>query len=294
MSSSEYNQLLKFLYFEGYADSYEEAEYILEEMTDEEFEELIEAKDIPQEVALAIANRLQGAPKFSRRGQIAQSLRQYAVERNKKRLAKLQKEEFETVVEYLFVEGYADTIEGAELMAECISGDWVDQILEISEARYWYQDKSPEAQERFRKMDQAFRERQRNKSKSNRPTEPSHGRYPDPNKIGLTQHNARERFKKQKEIEAKWAKKDEKEKLGEAKADSEDPVQRLRDRNERNVDPSVPTGYRTASRRTRHELSRGKKQQKGQKTNYDNLGNMNRSRYRQQQFKRTGNDLYKN
>jgi hypothetical protein len=40
MSSYEYNQLLKFLYFEGYADSYEEAEYILEDMSDEEFEEL--------------------------------------------------------------------------------------------------------------------------------------------------------------------------------------------------------------------------------------------------------------
>lgn len=93
MSSYDYNQLLKFLYFEGYADSYEEAEYILEEMTDEEFEELIEAKDIPQEVALKLADMLKGAPKFSRRGQTAQSLRQYAVERNKRRLAKMQQNE---------------------------------------------------------------------------------------------------------------------------------------------------------------------------------------------------------
>jgi hypothetical protein len=44
MSSSEYNQLLKFLYFEGYADSYEEAENLLEEMSDEEFEDLLERK----------------------------------------------------------------------------------------------------------------------------------------------------------------------------------------------------------------------------------------------------------
>jgi hypothetical protein len=46
MSSNEYNQLLKFLYFEGYADSYAEAEELLESMSDEEFEEVFyEAKD---------------------------------------------------------------------------------------------------------------------------------------------------------------------------------------------------------------------------------------------------------
>ena len=36
--SYSYHKLLKFLYFEGYADSYEEAENLLEEMTDEEFD----------------------------------------------------------------------------------------------------------------------------------------------------------------------------------------------------------------------------------------------------------------
>jgi hypothetical protein len=43
MSSYEYNQLLKFLYFEGYADSYAEAEELLESMSDEEFEDVVEA-----------------------------------------------------------------------------------------------------------------------------------------------------------------------------------------------------------------------------------------------------------
>ena len=38
----EERMLLKYLYMEGYADSYEEAEYLLEELTDEEFEELCE------------------------------------------------------------------------------------------------------------------------------------------------------------------------------------------------------------------------------------------------------------
>jgi len=43
MSSYEYNQLLQFLYFEGYADSYADAEELLESMSDEKFEEIIEA-----------------------------------------------------------------------------------------------------------------------------------------------------------------------------------------------------------------------------------------------------------
>ena len=47
MSSNEYNQLLKFLYFEGYADSYAEAEELLESMSDEEFEDLLEKHSFP-------------------------------------------------------------------------------------------------------------------------------------------------------------------------------------------------------------------------------------------------------
>ena len=40
--SYEYHQLLKYVYFEGYADSYEEADYLLEQLSDEEFDELCE------------------------------------------------------------------------------------------------------------------------------------------------------------------------------------------------------------------------------------------------------------
>lgn len=71
-----------------------------------------------------------------------------------------------------------------------------------------------------------------------------------------------------------------------------DRVRVLRDRNRRNA-PGVPDGYQTAARRSRHETSRGKKQQKGIKPTSDNLGKMGRGPYRKQQFKRTGNDLYK-
>ena len=45
MSSYEYHQILQFLYFEGYADSYAEAEELVESLSDEEFQDLIyEAK----------------------------------------------------------------------------------------------------------------------------------------------------------------------------------------------------------------------------------------------------------
>lgn len=40
--SYDYHKLLKFLYFEGYADSYEEAEYLLEEISDEDYDYLID------------------------------------------------------------------------------------------------------------------------------------------------------------------------------------------------------------------------------------------------------------
>lgn len=43
MTNYEYHQLLKFLYFEGYADSYENAEYLMEEMNDDEFYGLYES-----------------------------------------------------------------------------------------------------------------------------------------------------------------------------------------------------------------------------------------------------------
>ena len=37
---------------------------------------------------------------------------------------------FEAVAEYLFVEGYADNVRSAEVMAMNISEDWVNEILE--------------------------------------------------------------------------------------------------------------------------------------------------------------------
>ena len=47
MSSYEYHQILQFLYFEGYVDSYESAECLLESLDDNEFEDLCERATRP-------------------------------------------------------------------------------------------------------------------------------------------------------------------------------------------------------------------------------------------------------
>ncbi len=164
MSSYEYNQLLKFLYFEGYADSYEEAEYILEDMSDDEFEELIEIRTQKPWSASKTARfnreierqkkQLEKTPNSSLRpGDQAALKRMIAREQSptrsaskpdptptgkprgtrtikKTELASIVKENFDIITEFLFVEGFADTIENAEVMAESISEDWVEEILE--------------------------------------------------------------------------------------------------------------------------------------------------------------------
>jgi Glu-tRNA(Gln) amidotransferase subunit E-like FAD-binding protein len=164
MSSYEYNQLLKFLYFEGYADSYEEAEYILEDMSDDEFEELIEIRTQKPWSASKTARfnreierqkkQLEKTPNSSLRPGDQKALKRMIARGQsptrsaskpdptptekpkgtrtikKTELASIVKEDFDIISEFLFVEGYADTIESAELMAESISEEWVEEILD--------------------------------------------------------------------------------------------------------------------------------------------------------------------
>jgi hypothetical protein len=170
----EYNELLKFLYFEGYADSYEEAEYILEDMSDDEFEDLCEKKlahsfplkpserrsvenigrmldgdySVPPGGRSSTETRSARKPdptpttpntppttsKPKRKSEfIDRSGASDQGNRGSRRRIREEREDFDVVVEYLFVEGFADTIENAEVMAENISGDWVDEILDEAE-----------------------------------------------------------------------------------------------------------------------------------------------------------------
>jgi DNA-binding ferritin-like protein (Dps family) len=278
MSSYEYNQLLKFLYFEGYADSYAEAEELLESMSDEEFEEIVEAfkePDLdkmkrqeyrhqkqstsqkggsrgdsknraskmssirsalergedpradgyggaraargnpPEDHRAAFSkNPLNNPPRkvkepgvkeelemqeawYSGKGQyrtttsgrkvrwdeddatdtavsdMLQKRREAAAKKAKQEKLKAQGLKrkdgtpvFEEVIEYLFVEGFADTIENAEVMAENISENWVNEIMEAKVD--WHNRDKENVQDRVRVL------RDRNKRlQSDRPEIPS-------------------------------------------------------------------------------------------------------------------------
>lgn len=137
MSSNEYNQLLKFLYFEGYADSYAEAEELLESMTDDEFEYVIEATHSfplkPSELLSAENIRRMSRGDYSGSARNKSAKATEPKEQPKRKKGKLEfevREDFDVISEYLFVEGFADTIEKAEVMAENISEIWVNDILE--------------------------------------------------------------------------------------------------------------------------------------------------------------------
>lgn len=136
MSSYEYNQLLKFLYFEGYADSYEEAECILEDMSDEEFEDLCEKK-------LAHSFPLKPSEKRSvknigrmNRGDFSVSPGERPPTETRTKSASKSTTKRKTdlskviIAQYLYGEGYTETIESAELMAENISETWANEILD--------------------------------------------------------------------------------------------------------------------------------------------------------------------
>jgi hypothetical protein len=147
MSSYEYHQILQFLYFEGYADSYEEAEELVESLNDDEFEELNEARrKLAHSFPLKPSER-RSAENIERmnRGDFSVppegSVRVRSSRKNEpepepeEKKPKGRKTDMSKVIvaHYLFDEGYAETIESAELIAESISEEWARQILDEAE-----------------------------------------------------------------------------------------------------------------------------------------------------------------
>ena len=150
MSSYEYHQILQFLYFEGYADSYESAEYLFEQLSDEECVELCERatrptrlpksreRDIghddwkdPDPDSRDWGERPEGAKKLRRRLTAT-----VGTQRRQDIETGVRKEAHSFIAQYLHDEGYADTIESAELMVESISETWVNQILESEDSNW--------------------------------------------------------------------------------------------------------------------------------------------------------------
>ena len=147
MSSYEYHQILQFLYFEGYADSYESAEYLFEQLSDEEFEELNEARrklahSFPlkpsEERSVKNIERMnrgdfsvppEGSVRVrsSRKNEPEAEPEEQKPRRRRTDMSKV------IVAHYLFDEGYADSLNSAEVMAENISDNWVQSILSESD-----------------------------------------------------------------------------------------------------------------------------------------------------------------
>lgn len=209
MSSYDYHQLLQYLYFEEYVDSYEEAEYIIEQLTDEEFEDLCEKAPRPTRLPKSrernighddwkdtdpdkrdwgerplagkkLRSRLISTVGTRRREDIETGVRTEGIKRKlahsfplkpterrsvenirrrledpnliippegersptrsarkeepkpQKSKPKRRKTDLSKVIiaQYLYDEGYAESLQSAEIMSESISEQWISEILE--------------------------------------------------------------------------------------------------------------------------------------------------------------------
>ncbi len=139
----EYHKLLKFLYFEGYADSYQDAEYLLEELSDEELDELLEEYELneahtfplsPEERGIvsriAAINRGE-TPKKKTSTKSASKMEPSTSGPRRKGVKNVEyKEEYDIVLDHLLDEGYAETVESAEAIMVNMSEEWIDEILD--------------------------------------------------------------------------------------------------------------------------------------------------------------------
>jgi hypothetical protein len=396
MSSYEYNQLLKFLYFEGYADSYAEAEELLESMSDEEFEDLLERKydkdeplpgsgktpsqkmytkraqhgarvllgnpalgrnrrsdpesdsyrerastidtvkkaqdageeprdnpafkntiaarrrprasyEVPNERpgGLRAKNTKAGGYRtLTRKEELEMQESWYSgagsyrttasgrkvrrdedeatdtavsdmLQRRREAAAKKAKQEklksqglkrkdgtpvFEEVIEYLFVEGYADTIENAEVMAENISDNWVNDILnektikatgEVADRRAHTTDPTVRPR-RLKPMPDVIKYTESGFDRDASRRSPGARRRKEERRQGVG--GFREEYEEIDEAKVDWHNRD--------KSNVQDRVGVLRDRNRRlqSDRPEIPSGRdQTDFRTKRHQDSRGKK-----------------------------------
>lgn len=131
MSSYEYHQILQFLYFEGYADSYENAEYLFEQLSDEEFEDLCErAHSFPlnkrERESVENIGRMNRGDYSNVPDEDPTPTRTKSASKRKRKtdLSKV------IIAQYLYDEGYVETPESGSTMAESISEQWAEEILD--------------------------------------------------------------------------------------------------------------------------------------------------------------------
>lgn len=135
MSSYEYHQVLQFLYFEGYVDSYESAEHLVEQLTQEEYNELYEAAHsfpLNKKERKSVENigRMNaGDYSVPPDGKSTPSKTRSASRPIPKRKRKTDLNKV-IIAQYLYDEGYAETLESGTIIAQSISEQWANQILD--------------------------------------------------------------------------------------------------------------------------------------------------------------------
>lgn len=93
---SSYEMVADYLFTEGYASSFEDALIVADCISEEWYNEIVESKDLVQQIALTLAGRLADAPHFSggrrsRRRKIHDTLRRIAIKRGKQQMKKKQR-----------------------------------------------------------------------------------------------------------------------------------------------------------------------------------------------------------
>lgn len=153
--SYEYHKLLKYVYFEGYANSYEEAEQLLEQLSDDELNALLEEKeekerdprprlahrfpltDEEEAIVKRLGERIDAREKEEReQRERRRTARQIPGSDQPRRRVTRQNYEvrenydlYEFVISYLLDEGYADNLKSAEQIANAMGDQWLNEII---------------------------------------------------------------------------------------------------------------------------------------------------------------------
>jgi hypothetical protein len=90
-----YEMVADYLFNEGYAGSFEDALIVADVISKDWYDEIVESKDLVQQIAINIANQLASAPQFSggrisKRRRIHDRLREIAIKRGKGQMRKRQ------------------------------------------------------------------------------------------------------------------------------------------------------------------------------------------------------------
>jgi hypothetical protein len=167
-SNKEYHNFLQFLYFEGYAESYAEAEELLESMSDEEFEELNE-KRLAHSFPLKPSERRSveniRAMLDGKKPKSTETISARKVDSKKKRKTDLKKV---IIAQYLFDEGYADSPESAEVMSENISDNWIHLILSEAPFQIYGPDPHGSSDSESRPIGKPYKNKKRAKTRADK------------------------------------------------------------------------------------------------------------------------------